>query len=247
MNSLFYGFWDYWELRHKVTFDGINRLIIINQGVTNLDVQSDIYSAWKEWSLLEVNTKYLQALDTVGGEPTVAGQFLDVTYFLINGWRIKPYSGEYTLNIIGNLFEVDGGQIFVPANKLENIDNNININTNTSVIVRKVEGGGTNGDLSEISDKIDDQSSLLVSIENRTIQIQSTNSQILDKLSNPIEANISSDQMDKINEILGKVEEIWKINGLSNEELTVSQSERVVGDIKQIFTKTGESVTINRE
>jgi hypothetical protein len=141
MLSLYYGFWDYWRLYHKVTFDGVNRLILVNDGVTELDVQTDIYSAWKEWILSTPdgqNARYLQALATVGGEPTVAGQRLDVTYFLINGWRIKPYPGSYTLNIIGNIFDVDGGEIKTDADVIENNPNNITINTNTSVIVRQV-------------------------------------------------------------------------------------------------------------
>lgn len=45
MLTTFFGFWDYWELRHKVTFDGVNKLIEVNPGVTSLDVQRDLYSA----------------------------------------------------------------------------------------------------------------------------------------------------------------------------------------------------------
>jgi hypothetical protein len=44
----------------------------------------------ERWSILETNTKWFQALDTVGGEPTVAGQF-GRYILLINGWKIKPY------------------------------------------------------------------------------------------------------------------------------------------------------------
>ena len=145
MTSLYYGFWDYWELHHKVTFDGVNKLILINDGETIIDVQEDIYSAWKEWVALEDNIKYLLPLNTVGGEPTTGVERLDVTYFLINGWRIKPYPGSYDLLIIGNIFEVGGGSIKVPADILENEPNNISINTNTSVIVRLLEGGTSGG------------------------------------------------------------------------------------------------------
>ena len=44
-----YGFWWEWENPQKVTFDGINKHIIINPGETQIDVQVDLYSAWKEW------------------------------------------------------------------------------------------------------------------------------------------------------------------------------------------------------
>jgi hypothetical protein len=146
-SSTYYGYWEYWQNYHKVTFDGVNRLILINEGETDIDVQVDIYSAWKEWSLQETNTKYLKALNVVGGEPTVGDEKLDATYFLINGWRLKPYPGSYTLNIVGNLFEVDGGSIKVDADQNPLFPNNIAINLNTSVIVRRLEtvvsGSGT--------------------------------------------------------------------------------------------------------
>ena len=126
----FYNFWDYWNLRHKVTFDGVNKLILINEGETNINVQSDIYSDWKEWVRTEDNLKYLEPLSTVGGEPTIEGQRLDVTFFLINGWKIKPYSGTYDLTLDGNIFDVDGGSIKVPADVQFGNPNNITINRN---------------------------------------------------------------------------------------------------------------------
>ena len=145
LTSLYYGHWDYWELRHKVTFDGINKLILINDGVTELDMQIDVYSDWKEWMLLYDNTKYLSAFNTVGGEPTIAGQRLDVTYFLINGWKFKPFPGSYDLVIVGNVFDVDGGSIKVPADILAGEPNNISITTNTSVIVRQIDSTSSTG------------------------------------------------------------------------------------------------------
>ena len=47
---------DYWTLYHKVTFDGENRLIIINDGELNINVKQDIYSDWKEWALSRIVT-----------------------------------------------------------------------------------------------------------------------------------------------------------------------------------------------
>lgn len=138
-SSLYYGNWEYWLNYHKVTFDGVNKLILINNGVTDIDVQIDIYSSWKEWALQSENLKYLKALNIVGGEPTVGAEKLDSTYFLINGWRIKPYPGSYTLNIVGNLFEVNGGSIKVDSDVSPYFSNNITLNLNTSVIVRRIE------------------------------------------------------------------------------------------------------------
>ncbi len=243
---LFKAFEEYWNLYHKVIFDGKNKLILINKGVTEIDVQRDIYSAWKEWSLLEVNTKFHKAIDTVGGEPTVAGQFLDVTYFLINDWKLKPYPGSYSLNILGNIFDIDGGAISTPADNLSNIQNNININTNTSVIVRKVSDNGGEINLDEVNSKLDNQFSKLVQIENRIVSVQSINASILSKLSEPLDVVINDSQMDVVRDILLKVTEMWMIHGLSSDDLLVNKTQRVVSDIEQTFTNVGDDVVVKR-
>jgi len=144
--STYYGQWDYWELRHKVTFDGPNRLIYINDGVTSLDAQIDLYSDWKEWIQLEDYMKWPAAFSVVGGEPLPGGVNLDATFFLINGWKLKPYPGSYDLLINGNLFDVNGESIKVPADIDPLFPNNISISTNTSVVVRSLDGsGGSSG------------------------------------------------------------------------------------------------------
>jgi hypothetical protein len=219
LTSLFYGFWDYWNLYHKVTFDGINKLILINEGVTDLDVQADIYSNWKEWVQLEENLKYTTPFKIVGGEPTVAGQRLDVTYFLINGWKIKPFPGSYTLNLVGNIFDVDGGDIKVPADVVQGRANNITINLNTSVIVRQVDTGTGTGGLTP------DEHNTLYNIEGIVISIQNT-------------------QNTQLSSIEAKLNEIWQLHGLDvNNPLRVTQTERTFGTVAQTIVTTGENQT----
>ena len=122
-----------------VTFDGPNKLIIIDTGITSIAVQQ-IYSEWKEWSVVSDNLKYLPAFSSIGGEPTVSGQILGSTYFIKNGWKVRPYEGNHTLVVSGNLFAEDGGSPFVKT--LGNY--NVLINLNTSNIIDKVNlaGGG---------------------------------------------------------------------------------------------------------
>lgn len=262
-SSLFYGFTDYWSLYHKVAFDGINKLILISNDVTIIDVQIDIYSAWKEWVMLEENSRFERALDTVGGEPTVAGQRLDVTYFLVNGWKIKPYPGSYTLNIIGNIFDIDGGQIKVDADINPIFPNNITINTNTSVIVRQVStttGGGT-GDttaieaqldviegkidgqtstVNTINTKLDTQGANIVTINNRLISIQSI-------LAQPVQATLVSSQEAILLELQAKINELHKLHGLqTGTPLVVTKTSRVAGDINQVIAQVGDQVTVIR-
>jgi hypothetical protein len=109
-SSTYYNHWNLWNLYHKVTFDGINRLIIINYGETDINVETDIYSNWKEWQLLEDYAKYLPALSVIGGEPIGGGQFVAPTFFLENGWRIRPWEGSHLLTIDGNLYTREEGE-----------------------------------------------------------------------------------------------------------------------------------------
>jgi hypothetical protein len=231
--------WDYWQLYHKVTFDGVNRLILINPEVTSIDVQRDIYSSWKEWSRLETNLKYLKAIDTVGGEPTVGSERLDVTYFLINGWKIKPYSGTYDLTLTGNIFSVDGSSIKVPADIISaTVANNIALNLNTSVIVRQLGSTTTSGS----GGLLVDERAALFNIEDRVISIQNI-------LSFPVTASLVSSQEQALLDIQSKVAELWKIHGLdADSPMVVTKDGRVVDDITQTFLKPNDdTVIVNRE
>lgn len=101
-------------MAEKVTFDPINKIISVNLGVRTLDVQYDVYSGWKRWVLSGVdNSKYASALRTVGGDPLVSGKTLGATFFLTNGWKIRPPEEDCELNVIGNLYEENGGAVFV--------------------------------------------------------------------------------------------------------------------------------------
>jgi len=72
----------------KVVFDGNNLTMTINPAEALVDIKVDVYSDWKEWVLLADNSKHAPALRTIGGDPTVAGQFAGDIYFLINGWTL---------------------------------------------------------------------------------------------------------------------------------------------------------------
>lgn len=108
---MMYAMWgrDYWELRHKVTFDGENRLIYINEGETEIDVEQDLYSDWKEWASIRDNLKWVAAMRTVGGDATPTGA-LGATFFLINGWQIII---QFGVNFTGNLYSDDFPTPFV--------------------------------------------------------------------------------------------------------------------------------------
>lgn len=122
--TFWYGNWQFWEdyPNQKVAFDGSNRIIYVNEGVTELDVQVDIYSAWKEWVLYSqqypLASSYVAAFSIVGGDPITDTQNVGITYFLENGWRIQPFPSKtpYTLTVDGNLYTREvGGTPFLFA------------------------------------------------------------------------------------------------------------------------------------
>jgi hypothetical protein len=108
MTSYFGGFWETWEARHDYTFDGTNRLIRINHGITLVNVQ-EMYTAWKQWSKFTENDnlRYPQAFTVVGGDPTTGDNVITPYFFLMNSWKIKPWEGNHTLQVSGILLTID--------------------------------------------------------------------------------------------------------------------------------------------
>jgi len=127
-----YGSWWNWETaaaggypNQKVAFDAWNRLIYVAEGVTELNVTIDIYSAWKEWILGSPEYPHpsaaLQAISVVGGDPITDTRDLGATFFLENGWRIVPWpSGAgYVLTIEGNIYTREaGGNPVIPESNV---------------------------------------------------------------------------------------------------------------------------------
>lgn len=109
------GYWDEWNNPQKITFDGPNKLMLINYGVTELNVEVDFYSDWKEWSTLYDHGKFLPAMRSVGGDPTTGGRALGATFFLMNGWRVRTWNGDHRLTVTGNLYTEEGEPPFIPV------------------------------------------------------------------------------------------------------------------------------------
>ena len=112
MLATFFGYYGDWELGDKVTFDGPNRLIIVNPGVTDLDIKTDVYSAWKRWVTVSGdNAGFLPAIRTTGGDPTIGAQSAGDIYFMINNWRLQIDFAETT--VTGILFSDDNATAYV--------------------------------------------------------------------------------------------------------------------------------------
>lgn len=104
----------------KVAFDGVKKLIIVTEvpnvsGEVTLDAQIDIYSDWKEWVISNENVKYLEAIRTTAGDPISEDSIISPYFFLLNGWKIRPYEETHRLVVEGNIFLDGGGNPFVPT------------------------------------------------------------------------------------------------------------------------------------
>ena len=98
----------------KVTFDGENKIIEVVNGVTQIDVQNDLYSSWKNWVILSDNAKYMQAFRTFGGDPTSATQSAPKYFFLLNGWKVLVDNDNILVQ--SNLYTDDGTSPFIVQN-----------------------------------------------------------------------------------------------------------------------------------
>jgi hypothetical protein len=147
MYAAFADYW-VWANQAKVCFDGDNKLILINPGVTDVNVEQDIYSDWKEWMALYDYMKYEAAVRNVGGDPiNDQGDKLGATFFLINDWKIRTWEGNHNLSVVGNLYSDDGLSPFVPT-----IDDwNILITSTVSNLIDKV---GLNALAGEVWDQV---------------------------------------------------------------------------------------------
>jgi len=90
-----------------ITFDPTNKYINITSPST-IVTALEIYNAAMDWCDEPGNMIYLVPMAAYGKFVMGAGVYSDSIFVLINGWKIKPYSGNYTLTIAGTLITDDG-------------------------------------------------------------------------------------------------------------------------------------------
>lgn len=92
------------------SINGATKVITLTAGTTSVSVR-DLWSRWVDWFLTGDNSKYLPAFEFVGGNDIdpVAGTYIPIYAFLMNGWKIKPQEANHTLSIIDGVLLVNGG------------------------------------------------------------------------------------------------------------------------------------------
>lgn len=99
-------------------FNGNTLIITLDSGVTSVDVETDLYSDWKEWFKISDNAKYPNAFRTSGGDPLQPGIDAGAYFFLQNdaGWRIKPPEENISVLLTGNLAPEDASaDLIIPT------------------------------------------------------------------------------------------------------------------------------------
>jgi len=122
------------------TFDGDLLRITLPSATSEIDVQSGLYSDWKEWFKTGTNAKYPIAFETTGGDAISATQEVSPYFFLRNdlGWRIAPAEEDAEVTMVGNLYARDPDlDIFVPTSG----DYTVLINSNRSASSLTVSSG----------------------------------------------------------------------------------------------------------
>ena len=70
----------------------------------------ELYSEWKQFLLDDPSRLSLpQAFRYVGSDPISAVQSLGTTFFITNGWRVRPAELNHTLTLNGNIFTDPSG------------------------------------------------------------------------------------------------------------------------------------------
>ena len=167
MLAVNFGHWEAWELRHKVVFDGRQRLAYVNSGVTSLDVKTDLYSDWKEWARLHENLRFFPAIRTIGGDATTGGQTAGDIYFMQNNWRLVIDLA--TTQITGALFSDDFDS------PLATSDLDIAFQSVVSSLVVGVPVPVVTGDLSVTDAKID---VLTIDVADLTVDVSAASADV---------------------------------------------------------------------
>lgn len=121
-----------------VTFDGANRVIVVDFGTTSINLKT-LYSDWKEWAKENDNVKHAIAFSSIGGDQLATGLYLGSTFFLENGWKIRPHEASHVLVVDGNLYSRDGSSPFVQTLG----SHNVTIQTRTSNLIDTVATAGS--------------------------------------------------------------------------------------------------------
>lgn len=96
-----------------MTYDTTNRVFVLNNAVTDFDVVVDLYSDAKEdWLSNSLLNKFKFPLLAIGGQSIGGGKVVSPYIILRYNWKVRPYEGDHTLTVAGNLITDDESSPF---------------------------------------------------------------------------------------------------------------------------------------
>lgn len=91
-----------------IEFDPVNKWIKLpNLSPDYTITAQEIYNAAMDWADSPEAMGYDLPMSSTGFANLGGGAYTDKIFILINGWKLKPYSGTYTLTVIGTIIAID--------------------------------------------------------------------------------------------------------------------------------------------
>lgn len=250
MSSTFlnYGYWEFWAPidsangyygAQKVTFDGLNKLIIVNEATVELDIKTDVYSAWKEWVSVRDHGKFLPAIRSVGGDPVGGGSFSGDIYFLQNGWKFVVDLNKN--RITGVLYSDDFDTPYYNSDLEPLYAAKVAALVNTYTTSIPVVTGDLSSIPSAIQNALAVRQELLAELGRIDVAISSILSGVPTAIQNAtaVRTNLAPE--------LANISDLAKESGLiPGTPSVITETGLSAGSVNKTFTKSGNTVTINR-
>jgi len=134
-----------------VSFDPIAKYILITSP-TILISALEIYNMAMDWCDDPTTISYTIPIMAVGKFDMGGGVYSDSIFMLINGWKIKPWAGDYQLVISGTLLGEPGESRWVPP---DSGDVSVEFQVSSQGIVSVQGSGVTQQDKDDIIDPLE--------------------------------------------------------------------------------------------
>lgn len=96
-------------MANKFTYDTVNKVFLLNVGVTTLDAKTEFYSWVKyDWLTNDALNKFRFPIESIGGNDIGGGSTISPYYNLLYGWRIQFAAADQTVTIVGNVITAEG-------------------------------------------------------------------------------------------------------------------------------------------
>lgn len=93
-----------------ITFDASTKIIQLDSATVSA---ATIWSRWVDWFSTSDNSKYLPAMEVIGGNQVEGSIYIPSYFYLLDGWRIRPMESNHNLEITGNIIVQGGGNPIV--------------------------------------------------------------------------------------------------------------------------------------